>query len=286
MPASRKRTPCNAPSREPRSKRARVNLNNVRPSSSTDDERWRAATSVVNCARVDIIFDGIRDRLVSEIRRAHFVLGCVAWLSDWGVLEALQSRPGGVSLIVHEESNYGRGKGRFDSVRAHRAWTSRLKRAYEALPALPPDDEPNALRNHPAWANAVGFVRANQRKGVPARLDALRCVGPSQLSAGKTHSVRMHHKFLLFGNVDGHVYAAWTGSFNPTPNASMSTENAIVLHDPRAASAFLDEFVQLALASRLNPPWCRPGGARHQRYEPSPLLLLSPNEVECARGSK
>lgn len=251
-------------------KRVRVNLNDVR----IDDKSWHAVTDVSDCAQVTVVFDGISDRLVAEIERAVYVVGCVAWLSDWRVLDALASRHnGGVALVVHEERGYGRGKGRFDSVRAHRAWTTRLKQAYEALPSFAASGgPPAALRDHALWRRVVGFSRSNQKRGAPAVLDTVRCLGPPPAATpvgAVCNNARMHHKFLVFGDSNGRFYAAWTGSFNPTPNASQSTENAVVLYDSRVADAFLNEFVQLALASKPAPTWCRPAGKR-QRYELTP----------------
>lgn len=58
----------------------------------------------------------------------------------------------------------------------------------------------------------------------------------------------MHHKFLVFLRSirdaedpyhDLHPYAIWTGSYNPTANASRSLENAIYVESSDVANFYM-----------------------------------------------
>ena len=74
---------------------------------------------------------------------------------------------------------------------------------------------------------------------------------------------RMHHKFLVFGDIivgeDKHhcdefvPKVVWTGSFNLTRNGTHSFENAVILREPKLVDAFYQEWGQiLALSEPLN----------------------------------
>jgi phosphatidylserine/phosphatidylglycerophosphate/cardiolipin synthase-like enzyme len=80
----------------------------------------------------------------------------------------------------------------------------------------------------------------------------------------------MHHKFLVVGGVADadcpdedrtatgwepvfEPAAVWTGSFNFTNNGGDSIENAVIIHDPVIATAYLNEWAQVfALSEPLD----------------------------------
>lgn len=99
----------------------------------------------------------------------------------------------------------------------------------------------------------------------PARtkLEAVRCAGHSPRVRSQ-NSPLMHHKFLVRLS-GGKPVAVWTGSFNFTANASSSLENAVEIHDPVIAGAYLAEFARVAAiseplefaAGKSDPSWNR-----------------------------
>lgn len=76
------------------------------------------------------------------------------------------------------------------------------------------------------------------------KLDAVRVAGHSP-RVRNLNSPLMHHKFIVRLK-GGKPVAVWTGSFNFTANASSSLENAVEIHDPAIAAAYLAEFARVA----------------------------------------
>ena len=52
----------------------------------------------------EVWFDDIAQRLCALIQQSHSVVGAMAWLTDKDILQALQDRPGGVALVVTNDS--------------------------------------------------------------------------------------------------------------------------------------------------------------------------------------
>lgn len=95
-------------------------------------------------------------------------------------------------------------------------------------------------------------------------LDPIRCCGNYNRDKNPAFP-RMHHKFLVFCDVDEidyskegtpkpvHPTKVWTGSFNLTKNAGMSLENAVILTDPALINAYYQEWGWvLSLSEPLN----------------------------------
>jgi hypothetical protein len=162
--------------------------------------------------------------LLRFIRGSEVVVGCVAWVTNPEFLEALGSR---VSAVVVQKENWwkkadARGLG--------------LARRYAALGnGIPVSALPDAGRLAPR-----------------ERLAAISCVGYRA-----AHGPLMHHKFLVRcvveraadGSENLVPIAVWTGSRNLTSLANDSFENAVEIHDPTIAAAYLEEFVLVASLS-------------------------------------
>lgn len=179
------------------------------------------------------------------IAGADAVVGCMAWLTEPTILEALRTKMG-VSLLVQKE----------DWLRPDIHWSQAEQRvAYDKLPGLSRD------------THSRGISCASSD---PCP-EAVRVVG--NCFADKRVSPRMHHKFVLFGKLDRSrdvddgfefcPYAVWMGSFNWTKNGGMSFEDAIVLTDPTVVTALYEEYIQLLVLSEpldwespyIEPEW-------------------------------
>jgi len=169
-------------------------------------------------ASIRVHFRELEERLCEEIEIAEAVVGCAAWLTSAAVLRAL-SKKDAVSIIVQKEDFLRPDSG---SGRDFKTW---LRGMYQAIPS-------NFERN------SITFARTSLCEtglGYDPKIDAIRCMGVS--GRGDRTSPRMHHKFFVFLQrvPDTHPhdcylpYAVWTGSFNPTKNATNSLENAIVI---------------------------------------------------------
>jgi hypothetical protein len=200
---------------------------------------------------VEIVFKNLRDRLITFIREAPLVVGCVAWLTEPAILEALAHVPHGVSVVVQKEDFLRPDLG------SSRSWAASLRRMYDRLP------EPPYRHNFDGLAGRLSIL------GDPS-IKPVRCVGNH--NADKGTMPRSHHKFIVLARhrevsdtyserIEVEPYAVWTGSFNFTANAGRSFENAVILRDEAAANAYYHEWTQvLALSEPLDwmTPWAEP----------------------------
>lgn len=185
-----------------------------------------------NCS---VFFRNLTDRLIGFIDEAECVVGCVAWLTNKRILDAL-ARKRGVSIVVQKEDFL---RPDLDSLAN---WKAELNARYKRLSTVD--------RRHLGEAEKLSFCGGNQE-------EAVRCVG---VVSKDRASPRCHHKFVVFCKhtqigyeIDVVPYAVWTGSFNFTWNAEQSLENAVVLRHPEIVQAYYREFQQiLALSEELD----------------------------------
>lgn len=182
-------------------------------------------------AKIDVIFKKHRERLVEEIGRSTAVLGCVAWLTDAFVLEAL-AKCHHVSIVVQKEDFLRPDLG-------GKAWNQNLRRLYGALPS------PLLRYSLPGGVSGLNYA------GDP-QIAPIRCVGNHNRDK-RSAWPRMHNKFLVFCDVDQdshshHVVTprrVWTGSYNISANAAASWENAVLIDNAQIADAYAREFAQI-----------------------------------------
>ena len=199
--------------------------------------------------RVDAVFSDLELRLCQIITQYPVVVGCTAWLTSFNVLDALRGRE--VSLIVQKEDWLRPDAGQSPTAGPYgRAvvgdWKSSMRARYAALTGI----QDRHAFNH-------GY---NQLSCEP--YDPVRCAGILNQHGQKNATPRMHHKFMVFGkyvmmhyevpapdnDLDEHdqwVFvpeAVWTGSYNPTTNATRSLENAVIIHDLEIARVFAEEW--------------------------------------------
>lgn len=206
---------------------------------------------ISDTAEVEPVFQDIESRLRQEIRQAPAVIGCMAWLTNKVILEALATRSF-VSLLVQKE-DWLRPDGD--------TWSG--KRMLEMYSKLPAGERSTADMNY----NVCG----------DPGLAPVRCVGtlPAERKAA---TARMHHKFMVFcryrpraeaNDVPDYCvedclldpYAVWTGSFNATENGTNSFENAVIIRSPLIAQAYLQEWRALVGVSEplnWNSVWVQP----------------------------
>lgn len=208
---------------------------------------------------VEVVFRDIENRLIREIDRSDVVFGCVAWLTNKRILQALARVQ--CCIIVQKE----------DFLRPDTGSKGlRLKSLYGAIR--------NSFGRFQLW-HPLGETSY----GKAPDLDGVRCVGNHNASRAPAFP-RSHHKFVVFGHrredpregssieTYGRVEWApidqtfsfdrvWTGSFNFTQNAGHSLENALIVSDTRVTRAYLGEFAQVAALSEpldWESEWCAP----------------------------
>ncbi len=181
-------------------------------------------------ANIEVIFRHHQTRLVQEIDRVAVVLGCVAWLTDSVVLQALARRTQ-VNIVVQKED--------FLKPDLGQTWAQNLRALYAALPS------PLMRYSLPGGVSSLNYA------GDPS-IAAVRCVGNHNREK-RAAWPRMHNKFLIFCDLEPDAHGGqtvvprrvWTGSYNISLNAAASWENAVLIDNPDVADAFAREFGQI-----------------------------------------
>jgi hypothetical protein len=195
-------------------------------------------------APVSVFFRNHKEHLINKIGEYDFVVGCVAWLTDFDILSAL-SLLRNVCIVVQKEDFL-----RPDYRAGGKAWESRLRKAYRMLRGGPDRFQ---------WPGIISSLSVCCDPSVVG----VRCVG-NHNSEKHPAFPRMHNKFLVFCEMEDSVadddpsillfpMEVWTGSFNFTANATKSLENSILIRDEGIATAYFDEFSQIfALSEPLD----------------------------------
>lgn len=178
-------------------------------------------------------FGELRAPLLAFVAGSEVLVGCVAWVTDKQILDALAHRQ--VALVVQKESWWKKTDARGVALAARYA---ALRGGLDAS-AFPAPLATKTFRNKPVPNDAV--------------LAPIACAGHN---APGGFAPLMHHKFVVRCHlVDGVLVptAVWTGSFNFSGNADKSFENAVEIHDATIAAAYLAEFALVAsLSESLN----------------------------------
>lgn len=194
--------------------------------------------STVESGRVIAHFGDMTRPAINFIRGSSVVLGCVAWLTSFPILEGLAA-VGDVAIIVQKEDFLRPDLG------ATEGWKTELRRRYDRLSC-------NIQRySMPAPLSSMSYLS-------DPTVPAVRCAG--HFNTAKSQAMpRMHHKFLVrctnhqtdatLTAADLRAEAVWTGSFNFSNNGAQSFENAVEIHDEGIATAFLQEFARVAAIS-------------------------------------
>ena len=190
-------------------------------------------------AEVRPVFRNIEQALIEEISKSEVVVGCVAWLTNRNILQALQGRS--CQFVVQVEDWL-----RPDSDNTTLADARNLIRSLEPLHR---------------WS--TGYMTGITDDGItPIRLSGVPTVK-------NRNTPRMHHKFAVFGNyippaekydcgyaVDFHT--VFTGSFNWTRNATNSLENGVFMKG-EIVEAYHREWYEVMLSSRsIREEWWGP----------------------------
>jgi len=214
------------------------NMNALQVDTDGSIEPPMIVSAVSDDGNVEVVFRDLPRALIGIIRQYQAAVGCVAWLTHFGILDAL-ARLKSVSIVVQKEDFLRPDMGQRSD------WKNTLRRRYNALPE-------DCRYSHP------GCVVSQLSTGYDPTLQGVRCVGNHNQDKHPAFP-RAHHKFMVFGDIkppasewEAHSFiprVVWTGSFNFTVNATNSFENAVILHDPKIVDAFYQEWGHLVALS-------------------------------------
>ncbi|EDT2963645.1 hypothetical protein EL09_15510 [Salmonella enterica subsp. enterica] len=205
-----------------------------------------------------VYFRNLEKHLIAHIKSADIVLGAVAWLTSYPVLDALAQDDKDVVFVIQKEDFLR------PDIDATNNFKETLRKKYSSLK--------NSLTRY----NFEGTILPNMSFASDPSIAPVACVG-NMNNAKVAAFPRMHNKFIIFAkkginyNIpkdpeNGPIltiipYAVWTGSFNITKNAGMSFENALYITDKTIVDAYYQEFAQItALSESLNwfKDWVEP----------------------------
>jgi phosphatidylserine/phosphatidylglycerophosphate/cardiolipin synthase-like enzyme len=206
-------------------------------------------SSTCDETKVEIFFDDLDSKLVELINSHDVIVGCVAWLTNWRILEALAANNKTVSILIQKE----------DFLRTDTIWSKQdLMLGYQSIPE-------QCLGYGLPEIGAVSYLSLPYDS-----VDAIRCVGVLNKTKNGI-SPRLHHKFLCFFNRSDIMYDSeycfrcnfkvWTGSFNMTNNATHSLENGVLIHSEEITKAYLREWARcfrLSESLDWNSEWVEP----------------------------
>ncbi|MEP6517486.1 hypothetical protein [Microcoleus vaginatus] len=201
-------------------------------------------------AQISVYFRNIENELICKINEYPVVVGCVAWLTHEGILNALSSRKR-VSIIIQKEDFLRPDTGNWSS--------NNLRKMYASLPLGPSGLTDTGER----WGSLLASLNSHSSW----ESEPVRWVGNFNREK-KPAFPRMHNKFLIFCDIDavtgnepdfdeGHIEivprAVWTGSFNLTNNATRSLENATYIKDVDIVNAYYAEWQYIFALSEIIP---------------------------------
>lgn len=162
--------------------------------------------SLSKCAAVQAVFSRHEYHLVRHIKNADAVVGCVAWLSSFAIIDALAGLPCGCSIVTHRDRKLNsRAKltDRLIGLRPLSPFRGIIcKNAIEQLDAAEDDDGSRSMLHH----KFVVFMSIDET------------------------GTKLSPKVV------------WCGSANFTNNAGRGLESALVVVDETTAKAFTDEW--------------------------------------------
>ena len=148
---------------------------------------------------VSVHFRDLESNIIRYIKNADIVVGCVAWLTSFPILNSLKEKVA-VSIVVQKEEflrpDYGEKKD---------CSNKRLYKAYNSLPRL--------YRTNKATSEAI-VLRTNTMDSEAEPISAIRCVGFARRK-NQFSLPLMHHKFLVFCRYKGiyEEYEDYTGKY-------------------------------------------------------------------------
>jgi hypothetical protein len=260
-----------------------VDLNN----SSTELSNGQVFKLETHChktSNVTAFFRPIKPHLLECIQNADKIYGCIAWLTDSDILDALSKKQ--CAFVVNkEEFIYPKNcwdtlkrklkvLKKFDVPLSYSEWIEDGYTTVEANQPLTSTDE--TKYNHmfdtffsgkylSTYQKMIKTIKCSDsnltisENGTPEfhllcksklagkRIDPVRCLGILKSDSDMLNVPRMHDKFMVF--IKNQEWSVWTGSFNCSFNSNNSIENAVLIQDNTIARAYLEEWQQIFVVS-------------------------------------
>ncbi len=81
----------------------KMNLNELVVDSDGSTDDWKYSNNNVSNGSTEVFFRNIKSHLYRKMFDAYAIMGCVAWLTDFDILDPMGVPRGGVQMIVQKE---------------------------------------------------------------------------------------------------------------------------------------------------------------------------------------
>lgn len=184
--------------------------------------------SIEENSKIKVYFDDLEKHLIDYISKSSYVMGCVAWLTNRNIIDALDNTKGTKIIVNKEEFLSTKMK------EGQKFFYKCLRGKYNDIPDIFESQCSCCLKKIKLCANFTKtFGTINQKNGA-----ILTCGIVNNLS-------KMHHKFLIFLDDNLSTVGVWTGSYNLSKNSNNSLENALYITEPDIIMAYVNEFLSI-----------------------------------------
>lgn len=180
-------------------------------------------------------FDFIEDRLLEHINNATFIIGCVAWLTNKTIIDALESKMG-VKIIVNKEE-YLNSKMELGQKYYYKC----LRGCYKEIPDLflaTCGCCEKSINLCDKTKNILG-INFDEKSPMISKTGSILTYGVVNIRP------KLHHKFLVFFDKNMEPLGVWTGSYNFSDNSNYSLENAVYIKDIHVIKQYIKEFATI-----------------------------------------
>lgn len=228
------------------------NLNEIYINSDHSHPEQKQKDNTVIGKIISVYFKNQIEYLIEHIKKADIVIGCVAWLTNYEVLNALKHVPKGCKIIVQKEDFLRPDDNKNNKNQLYNIYNSIKPLKYHF------SDKLSILTN--TVLDEISIM------GHPQGYDeAIRCCGNYNKDKNPAFP-RMHNKFLVFCMLEEKYddrfkglmnmltpYGVWTGSLNLTHNSMNSLENGLYITENEIVKAYVQEWANImAISEELN----------------------------------
>lgn len=196
-------------------------------------------------------FENLEENLIAHIEKSTYIIGCVAWLTNRNIIEALENIKG-VKIIINKEEYIS------SKMQSGQKFSNKcLQGRYNEIPDFFEnncgccnikmcqcqnfrnifEDCINHDNNDNIFQNELNDSRKKDSSVISRRSGAI-------LTCGIVNNYsKMHHKFLIFFDNDMKPMGVWTGSYNLSVNGNFSLENALYITDKEVIAEYIKEFI-------------------------------------------
>lgn len=172
-------------------------------------------------------------RLLSCVE-CSYVIGTVAWLTDFNILDVLKQKQG-ICIVTQKETYNTRAS-------SNDRWKTMIREKYSAMPKF--NWEKLYVKEHKTMLQ-IAPIQFFQKI---CKEQSIRTAG-DRVGKKNDGGILMHEKFILILDANMNFVGTWTGSFNFSKRASQSLENVMYTPDKRVSEVYFQEFLRNLLIS-------------------------------------